>query len=91
MNKRGNELFYKKIYTEGDDEDDENQSQLKPVIIFYHGIQEHMARYDHVMERFATLGFMVAAMDMVGHGLSEGRRAYIDRYGARSEVTSGGL
>ena len=32
------------------------------------------------MERFATLGYKVVAMDMRGHGLSEGKRAYFKRF-----------
>jgi len=50
------------------------------VVVFYHGIQEHAARYQHAMERFATLGYKVIAMDMRGHGLSEGKRAYFKRF-----------
>ncbi|GMH83089.1 hypothetical protein TrST_g8022 [Triparma strigata] len=68
-------LYYEVFYPEGDD-----LSVQKPVIIFYHGIQEHFARYCHVIERFATLGYRVAAMDMRGHGLSTGKRAYTTRF-----------
>ena len=68
----GLKLFYMTVLPQGE--------ANGKVVVFYHGIQEHAARYQHAMERFATLGYKVIAMDMRGHGLSEGKRAYYKRF-----------
>ncbi|WP_291860791.1 alpha/beta hydrolase [Marinilabilia sp.] len=48
------------------------------VICIVHGIGEHSGRYDVWANRFCEQGFLVYAVDLRGHGLSEGRRGHID-------------
>jgi alpha-beta hydrolase superfamily lysophospholipase len=48
------------------------------VICIVHGIGEHSGRYDAWAKRFCEQGFLVYAVDLRGHGLSEGRRGHID-------------
>ncbi len=45
-----------------------------------HGINEHGGRYAHVAERLVRDGWLVAAIDHRGHGLSGGRRAAVERF-----------
>jgi alpha-beta hydrolase superfamily lysophospholipase len=45
-----------------------------------HGINEHGGRYAYVAERLVRDGWLVAALDHRGHGLSGGRRAAVERF-----------
>ncbi|SFE14304.1 alpha/beta hydrolase [Thermophagus xiamenensis] len=47
------------------------------VICLVHGIGEHSGRYDNWARRFNEQGVMVYALDLRGHGLSEGKRGHI--------------
>ena len=49
-------------------------------VLLVHGYAEHCGRYDHVAEPFVEQGAAVHAYDQRGHGRSEGRRAYVDRF-----------
>jgi len=49
-------------------------------VLLVHGYAEHCGRYDHVAETFVEQGAAVHAYDQRGHGRSEGRRAYVDRF-----------
>lgn len=49
-------------------------------VVVVHGINEHGGRYRHVAARLASAGWLVAAADHRGHGLSEGRRAAVERF-----------
>ena len=44
----------------------------KGLILLVHGFGEHLGRYDHVAEFYASLGYEVRGSDLVAHGLSEG-------------------
>lgn len=46
----------------------------KAAIILLHGINEHLARYSHVVSFFNQQGFSVYLYDQRGHGKSEGIR-----------------
>ena len=50
------------------------------MVAIIHGVGEHSGRYDYVAQHLVAHGFAVAALDLRGHGESEGRRVYIDRY-----------
>lgn len=52
---------------------DDNSANL----IIVHGVAEHSGRYIHVAEYFHERGFNVYTGDLVGHGLSDGRRVFI--------------
>jgi alpha-beta hydrolase superfamily lysophospholipase len=49
-------------------------------VVIVHGINEHSGRYAHVAERLVEEGWLVAAPDHRGHGLSGGRRAAVERF-----------
>jgi acylglycerol lipase len=49
-------------------------------VVIAHGINEHSGRYAHVAERLVEEGWLVAAPDHRGHGLSGGRRAAVERF-----------
>ncbi len=49
-------------------------------VVIAHGINEHAGRYQHVAQRLVRDGWMVAAPDHRGHGLSGGRRAAVERF-----------
>ena len=46
-------------------------------LIISHGLGEHSGRYANVVERFLPQGVSIWAMDLRGHGKSEGRRGHI--------------
>ncbi|KAI3424906.1 hypothetical protein D9Q98_008290 [Chlorella vulgaris] len=48
------------------------------VLLFHHGISEHIGRYKSIFERFAEAGIAVYSGDIVGHGRSEGHRALVE-------------
>lgn len=46
------------------------------VVCLVHGLGEHGGRYAHVARRFNASGYAVVAVDLRGHGMSEGRRGH---------------
>ena len=52
----------------------------KAAVVIIHGLAEHSGRYQHVAAFLAERGYAVHAMDLRGHGQSEGRRSYVDHY-----------
>ncbi len=52
----------------------------RAVLGLLHGYADHAARYDHVAEALAARGIGVVALDMRGHGRSEGTRGYCERF-----------
>lgn len=53
------------------------QGQPRALVIIVHGYAEYGGRYAHVGEQLARSGYAAAALDLRGHGRSEGRRAYV--------------
>jgi len=51
-------------------------STIKGVVNLIHGIGEHSGRYEHVGEAFTAAGYHLAAFDLRGHGLSDGKRGF---------------
>jgi alpha-beta hydrolase superfamily lysophospholipase len=49
-------------------------------VILVHGYGEHSGRYAHLAGRLAEGGFEVAAIDLRGHGLSEGKPISVVRF-----------
>ena len=58
----------------------------KAVIIFVHGIGEHIQRYEHWAELFKNEGYGFLGVDLPGHGRSEGRKGNIESYGLFMEM-----
>src|SRR5687768_9822782 len=54
--------------------------RARAAIAVVHGIGEHSGRYEAVADRLSAYGFSTFAMDLRGHGLSEGRRGHVTRF-----------
>lgn len=52
----------------------------RAVVLLVHGYGEHCGRYGHVAAEFARRGARVHAYDQRGHGRSDGRPVYVDRF-----------
>lgn len=50
-------------------------------VLILHGFAEHGGRYDHVVKALVPRGFSVMTYDHRGHGLSGGRRVFVERFG----------
>ncbi|KAI8616944.1 Alpha/Beta hydrolase protein [Chytriomyces sp. MP71] len=55
----GHQVFYKVWKPTG---------PVKAQLLFFHGLGEHVLRYDAIFERFARAGILVRGMDARGHG-----------------------
>ncbi|MFZ2413228.1 MAG: lysophospholipase [Candidatus Cryosericum sp.] len=54
-------------------------SQPKGVVVLIHGLGEYGGRYVDIGRSFVDRGYVFVAGDLRGHGLSEGRRAFVSR------------
>lgn len=70
LSKDGLKLHYRYWYPE----------TASQVVCVVHGHGEHSGRYLHVGEHLAAAGAAVLAMDLRGHGLSEGKRGHTPSY-----------
>jgi alpha-beta hydrolase superfamily lysophospholipase len=52
----------------------------RALVVLVHGAGEHSSRYQHVAKHLTDRGFVVAALDQPGHGLSDGIPGYIARF-----------
>jgi acylglycerol lipase len=52
----------------------------KADILLVHGGFEHLGRYDHVATFFTKAGYQVIGVDLRGHGHSEGKRGYVEKW-----------
>ncbi len=48
--------------------------------VLVHGLAEHGGRYASLAEPLASRGYSVAAIDLRGHGMSQGPRLYVDSF-----------
>jgi alpha-beta hydrolase superfamily lysophospholipase len=55
-------------------------AEPKAVLLIVHGLAEHGGRYAHVATHMVSRGHAVYAPDMVGHGRSEGARAFVRHF-----------
>ena len=53
------------------------RSMPRAAVVLVHGYAEHSGRYEHVAERLVNHGYAVYALDLRGHGRSEGKRAFV--------------
>ncbi|HEX6940731.1 MAG TPA: alpha/beta hydrolase [Longimicrobiales bacterium] len=49
-------------------------------VLFVHGFSDHAGRYESLGETLAGLGLSTFALDLRGHGRSDGRRGYVPRF-----------
>jgi alpha-beta hydrolase superfamily lysophospholipase len=52
----------------------------KALVALVHGLGEHSGRYAHVAEVFCQAGFVLLAVDLRGHGKSQGKRGHASSY-----------
>ena len=52
----------------------------KGVILIAHGLGEHSGRYMNVVDALIPEGYAIYALDLRGHGKSEGRRVHVNRF-----------
>jgi len=46
-------------------------------VLLIHGLAEHMGRYEHVIQALNDAGWAVTAVELRGHGKSEGKRGHV--------------
>lgn len=51
-------------------------------VYIVHGLADHSSRFGHVAEKFADAGILSFAIDLRGHGKSEGMRTYVNTFRA---------
>ncbi len=52
----------------------------KAVLIIVHGLKDHSSRYASLSEQLVSHGYAVYALDLRGHGKSEGERAFVSSF-----------
>lgn len=75
----GNILFYR-VY--------EPEAKPVAVICLVHGLSDHSGRYEHWASLFVQKGFAFAAIDLTGHGYSEGKRGHASFKRLYNDITS---
>jgi acylglycerol lipase len=54
--------------------------QVKAIVVVAHGLGEHICRYHNLVNNIVPLGYAVYGLDHQGHGKSEGKRIFIERF-----------
>jgi alpha-beta hydrolase superfamily lysophospholipase len=52
----------------------------RAILIILHGLKDHSSRYSELASATVKRGFVVSAFDHRGHGRSQGKRAYVNRF-----------
>ncbi len=52
----------------------------KAILFIVHGLAEHSGRYMNIVNYFVPRGYAVYGLDHIGHGKSDGTRAYLERF-----------
>ena len=52
----------------------------KAVLLIVHGLKDHGSRYESLSEQLTSHGYAVFALDLRGHGKSEGERAFVGSF-----------
>lgn len=52
----------------------------RAVVVLVHGLKDHSARYSAFAERLVGRGYAVHALDLRGHGMSLGERAFVNSF-----------
>ena len=56
------------------------EGATRATVVLVHGLKDHGARYSHVGEWLAERGYAVYALDLRGHGESEGERFFVSSF-----------
>jgi len=56
------------------------EGEVRGVVVLVHGLFEHCGRYADTAGQLNLEGYAVSAMDLRGHGRSEGERAWIESF-----------
>lgn len=56
------------------------ETDPKAILLVVHGWAEHSGRYTNLVKHIVPKGYAVCAHDHRGHGMSEGRRGYVERF-----------
>ena len=56
------------------------EGEPKAILFVAHGIAEHSGRYMNVVNHFVPAGYAVYGIDHIGHGKSDGKRVYVERF-----------
>lgn len=56
------------------------EGDTRACVLIVHGLAEHSARYATLASHFTARGYAVCALDLPGHGRSEGTRTFIPRF-----------
>ncbi|MFY9813722.1 MAG: lysophospholipase [Dehalococcoidales bacterium] len=52
----------------------------KAILLVVHGIAEHSGRYTNLVNYFVPKGYAIYSFDLRGHGKSDGKRSYVERF-----------
>jgi len=63
------------------------RENLKAMIVFVHGLGEHIHRYDQWAGMLNGKGFGFTGVDLPGHGMSDGPRGFIRDYRVTDEMS----
>jgi acylglycerol lipase len=55
-------------------------AEMQAMIVIVHGIAEHSGRYAHTAGYFCRHGYAAGSFDLRGHGKSNGKKGYIQRF-----------
>jgi len=56
------------------------EGEPKAILLVVHGLAEHSGRYMNVVNHLVPSGYAVYGIDHVGHGKSDGKRVYVERF-----------
>ncbi len=56
------------------------EGETRGIVILVHGLKDHSARYDHAGSWLAGHGYAVYALDLRGHGESEGEKFFVNAF-----------
>jgi alpha-beta hydrolase superfamily lysophospholipase len=71
LSREGNNLYYQNWLPD---------DKPKAVLLIVHGLAEHSGRYKNVINYFIPRGYAAYSFDYRGHGKSEGKRGYVERF-----------
>ena len=62
------------------------EGEPRAALVVVHGLAEHCGRYGNLVDHFVPRGYAVYAHDHIGHGRSDGRRVFVERFEDLTDV-----